>query len=159
MPGMADDRHANSERMDRTESSRRLPVEGTWRAHQVPVTDLAKPGHLEILEDWMKSYRAEELFDEEGRFRAELAALAPAGNRRMGANPHANGGLLMKDLTMPSFCDYAVAGEAPGNGKCGGHKSTGDVLRDVMKLNLASRTSASLARMKQHPIGWMRYTR
>src|ERR1700691_4518794 len=72
------------------------PVEGTWRAHQVPVADLAtKPGHLKILEDWMKSYRPEELFDEEGKFIPELAELAPQGDRRMGANPHANGGLLL----------------------------------------------------------------
>ena len=91
------------------------PVEGTWRAHQVPVTDLAtKPGHLKILEDWMKSYLPEELFDETGKFRAELAELAPRGDRRMGANPHANGGLLLKNLLMPDFRDYAVKVAKPG---------------------------------------------
>ena len=85
------------------------PVEGTWRAHQVPVADLAqKPEHIKILEDWMKSYRPEELFDENGRLIPELAELAPKGDRRMGANPHANGGLLLRDLVMPDFRDYAV---------------------------------------------------
>ncbi len=80
------------------------PVEGTWRAHQVPVTDLAtKPEHLKILEDWMKSYRPEELFDESGKFISELAELAPQGDRRMGANPHANGGLLLKSLVLARF--------------------------------------------------------
>src|SRR6201992_442701 len=74
-----------------------LQIEGTFRAHQVPVTDLKKPEHLKILEDWMRSYKAEELFDNDGKFLPELAALAPKGNRRMGANPHANGGLLLKE--------------------------------------------------------------
>ena len=79
-------------------------MEDTWRAHQVPVTDFAtNPGHLKILEDWMKSYKAEELFDENGKLIAELAELAPKGERRMGANPNANGGLLLRDLAMPIF--------------------------------------------------------
>ncbi len=90
------------------------PVEGTWRAHQVPVTDLAKPGHLKILEDWMKSYRPNELFDPQGKLVPELRELAPRGNRRMGANPHANGGILLKDLVMPDFRDYAVKVQKPG---------------------------------------------
>src|SRR6184192_256244 len=91
------------------------PVEDTWRAHQVPVTDLAsRPDHLKILEEWMKSYRPEELFDGSGKLIAELAELAPSGNRRMGANPHANGGLLLKDLVMPEFRDYAVPVARPG---------------------------------------------
>src|SRR5271157_6339881 len=90
------------------------PVEGTWRAHQVPVTDLQKPEHLKILEDWMRSYRAEELFDENGKFISELAELAPKGERRMGANPHANGGILLRDLVMPDFRDYAVSVPSPG---------------------------------------------
>ncbi|MGA3212193.1 MAG: phosphoketolase family protein, partial [Terriglobales bacterium] len=115
-----------------------LPVEGTWRAHQVPVTDLEKPGHLKILEDWMKSYHAEELFDEQGRFHPELAALAPAGNRRMGANPYANGGLLLKDLVMPNFCDYAVQVHKPGTENAEATRVLGTFLRDVMKLNLES---------------------
>jgi xylulose-5-phosphate/fructose-6-phosphate phosphoketolase len=93
------------------------PVEGTWRAHQVPVADLeTQPEHLKILEDWMKSYRPQELFDESGRLIRELAALAPEGDRRMGANPHANGGLLLRDLVMPDFREYAVAVHKPGTG-------------------------------------------
>ena len=91
------------------------PVEGTWRAHQVPVTDFAsKPGHVKILEDWMKSYKPEELFDRHGKLISELAELAPTGERRMGANPHANGGLLLRDLVMPDFRDYAVKVTKPG---------------------------------------------
>jgi len=111
-------------------------VEGTWRAHQVPVTDLEKPGHLRILEDWMKSYRAQELFDEDGKFRAELAELAPKGERRMGANPHANGGLLLKNLLMPDFGDYAVKVVKPGTEIGEATRVLGTFLRDVMKLNL-----------------------
>src|SRR5271155_6101044 len=84
------------------------PVEGTWRAHQVPVTDFQNPAHLKILEDWMKSYKAEELFDDNGTLRAELKELAPSGTRRMGMNPHANGGILLRDLVMPDFRDYGV---------------------------------------------------
>jgi xylulose-5-phosphate/fructose-6-phosphate phosphoketolase len=114
-----------------------LPVEGTWRAHQVPVTDLStKPGHLKILEDWMKSYLPEELFDKAGRFRAELAELAPQGERRMGANPHANGGLLLKNLLMPDFCDYAVKVAKPGTELSEATRVLGTFLRDIMKLNL-----------------------
>jgi xylulose-5-phosphate/fructose-6-phosphate phosphoketolase len=116
-----------------------LPIEGTWRAHQVPVTDLSKPGHLKILEDWMKSYRAEELFDESGKFRAELAELAPKGDRRMGANPHANGGLLLKNLLMPDFCDYAAKVTKPGTETGEATRVLGAFLRDVMKLNLQAK--------------------
>jgi len=116
------------------------PVEGTWRAHQVPVTDLAtKPGHLKILEDWMRSYRPEELFDEEGKIIAKLAELAPKGNRRMGANPHANGGLLLKGLLLPSFRDYAVKVTGPGREMGEATRIFGIFLRDVMKLNLESK--------------------
>ena len=115
------------------------PVEGTWRAHQVPVTGLSKPEHLKILEEWMQSYRPEELFDRAGRFRAELAELAPQGNRRMGANPHANGGLLLKDLLMPDFRDYALKVSKPGIEHAESTKVAGMFLRDVMKLNLESR--------------------
>ncbi len=85
------------------------PVEGTWRAHQVPLAGLAtNPEHLALLESWMKSYRPEELFDEHGAVRAEITALSPDGDRRMGANPHANGGLLLRDLDLPDFRAYAV---------------------------------------------------
>ena len=91
------------------------PVEGTFRAHQVPLSEVrTNPDHLHMLEQWMRSYRPEELFDANGRLMAEIAALAPKGDRRMGANPHANGGLLLKDLALPDFRDYAVAVPAPG---------------------------------------------
>ena len=85
-----------------------LPVEGTFRAHQVPMGDMDQPEHLKILEVWMKSYRPEELFDATGKLAPELAELAPKGERRMSANPHANGGLLLRELALPDFCDYAV---------------------------------------------------
>ncbi|MBO0863106.1 MAG: phosphoketolase family protein, partial [Chloracidobacterium sp.] len=112
------------------------PVEGTWRAHQVPVADLkSKPEHLKILEDWMRSYRPEELFDENGKLIPELAELAPKGARRMGANPHANGGLLLKDLIMPDFRSYAVPASKPGVETAESTRVLGMFLRDVMKLN------------------------
>src|SRR3989441_4420456 len=112
------------------------PVEDTWRAHQVPVADLdTKPEHLAILEDWMKSYHPEELFDENGTLTGELSELAPTGNRRMGSNPHANGGLLVKDLLMPGFRDYAVSVPKPGTATAESTKVLGTFLRDVMKRN------------------------
>lgn len=112
------------------------PVEGTFRSHQVPLSDFAsKPEHVGMLEEWMKSYRPEELFDEAGRLVPELAELAPAGNRRMGANPHANGGLLLKDLLLPDFRDYAVEVLKPGAGQAEATRVMGDFLRDVMQLN------------------------
>jgi xylulose-5-phosphate/fructose-6-phosphate phosphoketolase len=114
-------------------------VEGTWRAHQVPVADLQNPEHLKILEGWMRSYRPEELFDENGKFIAELAELAPIGNRRMGANPHANGGILLRDLVMPDFRDYAVEVTKPGTDNAEATRVLGGFLRDVMKLNADSK--------------------
>jgi xylulose-5-phosphate/fructose-6-phosphate phosphoketolase len=114
------------------------PVEGTWRAHQVPIADFKKPEHLKQLEEWMKSYRPQELFDEHGKFREEFAALAPTGHRRMGSNPHANGGELLKPLSMPHFHEYAVAVPKPGAGKAEATRVLGEFLRDVMKLNLDS---------------------
>src|SRR6185312_7573486 len=115
-------------------------IEGTWRAHQVPVAGLAKkPEHLKILEDWMRSYRPEELFDQRGKLRPELAELAPTGDRRMGANPHANGGILLRDLVMPDFRDYAVKVEKPGTEFAEATRVMGVFLRDVMKLNGESR--------------------
>jgi xylulose-5-phosphate/fructose-6-phosphate phosphoketolase len=117
------------------------PVEGTWRAHQVPVTDFAsKPDHLKILEDWMKSYHAEELFDDKGKLVAELAELAPKGDHRMGANPHANGGLVKKDLVMPDFREYAIEVAKPGTVFAEATRVLGGFLRDVMKLNEASKS-------------------
>jgi len=115
------------------------PVEGTWRAHQVPVADVQKPGHLKILEDWMRSYRPEELFDENGKFISELAELAPKGDRRMGANPHANGGILLRDLVMPDFRSYAVKVPKPGTENAEATRVLGGFLRDVMKCNADSR--------------------
>lgn len=111
-------------------------VEGTWRAHQVPIVDLKNPKHLKQLEEWMKSYRPDELFDEEGKFREEFAALAPTGHRRMGSNPHANGGELLRPLSMPHFHDYAVAVPKPGSVEAEATRVLGRFLRDVMKLNL-----------------------
>jgi xylulose-5-phosphate/fructose-6-phosphate phosphoketolase len=115
------------------------PVEGTWRAHQVPVTDLSKPEHLKILEDWMKSYQAHELFDKEGKLISELTKLVPQGNRRMGANPHANGGILLKDLVMPDFRNYAVKVSKPGTSFAEATRVLGVFLRDVMKRNADSK--------------------
>jgi xylulose-5-phosphate/fructose-6-phosphate phosphoketolase len=113
--------------------------EDSWRSHQVPMGDMDDPAHLRVLEGWMKSYRPEELFDARGTLRPELAALAPAGQRRMSDNPHANGGLLLKDLRLPDFRDYAVAVEKPGAVAAEATRVQGKFLRDVMKLNLAAR--------------------
>ncbi|MDP1863575.1 MAG: phosphoketolase family protein [Thiobacillus sp.] len=116
------------------------PIEGTFRAHQVPVAELAtKPKHLKILEQWMKSYRPEELFDDHGRLIAELAELAPTGARRMGANPHANGGMLLRDLKMPDFRDYAVKVPKPGEVIAEATRAQGAFMRDVMNLNAEAR--------------------
>ncbi|RBP06250.1 xylulose-5-phosphate/fructose-6-phosphate phosphoketolase [Roseiarcus fermentans] len=112
--------------------------EGYWRSHQVPMGDMDKPGHVGILEDWMKSYRPEELF-ESGRLKAELAALAPSGVRRMSANPHTNGGALLRELRLPDFRDYAVAVPSPGAAIAEATRVMGTFLRDVMKLNLEFR--------------------
>ncbi len=113
-----------------------LKVEGFWRSHQVPITDMAtKPDHVKLLESWMKSYKPEELFDEKGKLIPELAELAPKGNGRMGANPHANGGLLLKDLEIPDFRNYAVEVPGPGKTSAEATRVLGRFLRDVMKLN------------------------
>jgi len=117
-----------------------LQTEGSWRSHQVPLSELAgNPAHLRLLEGWMKSYRPEELFDKGGRLKAELAALAPRGHRRMGANPHANGGLLLRDLTLPDFRKYAVEVNVPGAVGAEATRVAGAFLRDVMKRNTRSR--------------------
>jgi xylulose-5-phosphate/fructose-6-phosphate phosphoketolase len=116
------------------------PIEGTFRAHQVPVTDfVTKPAHLKILEEWMMSYKPEELFDENGRLIPELAELAPKGERRMGANPHANGGLLLRELKMPDFRDYAVKVSNPGVVQAEGTRLQGQFIRDVLQLNADAR--------------------
>ena len=113
--------------------------EDYWRSHQVPMGDMSKPGHVKVLEQWLKSYRPDELFDEGGRFRPALAALAPTGDRRMGANPHANGGLLLQDLKMPAFQDFAVSVPSPGAPTEEATRVQGRFLAEVMKRNLASR--------------------
>jgi xylulose-5-phosphate/fructose-6-phosphate phosphoketolase len=117
-----------------------LPIEGSFRAHQVPIAvDADHPEHLQLLEDWLKSYRPEELFDGQGRLRPELAELAPKGERRMGANPHANGGLLLRDLVIPDFRDYAVKVPSPGSVTAADTHELGVFLRDVTKANQAQR--------------------
>jgi xylulose-5-phosphate/fructose-6-phosphate phosphoketolase len=113
-----------------------VQIEGTFRAHQVPLSELAtKPAHLKMLEEWMKSYRPEELFDTNGTLIPELQELAPKGKRRMSDNPHANGGLLLRDLKLPDFCDYAVDVPKPGTIVAEATRVMGRMLRDVMKLN------------------------
>ena len=115
-------------------------VEGTWRAHQVPLEGMREnPEHLRMLEEWMRSYKPEELFDEHGTFRTEYADIAPRGKLRMGMNEHANGGLLLRPLEMPSFEDYAVAVDAPGGTETEATRVLGTYLRDVMKRNRGSR--------------------
>ncbi len=113
--------------------------EGYWRAHQVPMADMDTPEHVRILEGWMKSYKPEELFDASGRLEPDLAELAPSGHRRMSDNPHANGGLLLKDLKLPDFRSYAVEAPSPGAVAAEATRAQGKFLRDVMKLNLDSR--------------------
>jgi xylulose-5-phosphate/fructose-6-phosphate phosphoketolase len=110
-----------------------LKTEGYWRSHQVPFSDMEKPGHIKLLEDWMHSYRPEELFDEAGALRADVAALAPVGNRRMSANPHANGGLLMRELEVPDIADYAVKIDQPGQIDAESTAVMAEYLRDVMR--------------------------
>jgi len=113
-----------------------VPNEGTFRAHQIPVlVDSEHPHHLQLLEDWMRSYKPEELFDSKGSFLPELAELAPTGNRRMGANPHANGGLLLQDLIMPDFREYGIHVPSPGSVLAADTYELGVFLRDVIKLN------------------------
>ncbi|MDB5839209.1 MAG: phosphoketolase, partial [Herminiimonas sp.] len=111
------------------------PVEGTFRSHQVPMGDMKHPGHVKILENWMKSYRPEELFDGNGKLRPELAALAPKGQRRMGANPHANGGVQLQELRLPEFSNYAVNVERPGCVTLESTRIQGMYMRDVIRLN------------------------
>jgi xylulose-5-phosphate/fructose-6-phosphate phosphoketolase len=113
-----------------------LPVEGTFRAHQVPIAEVrSNPEHLAELERWMRSYRPEDLFDDQGRLRADLAALAPAGERRMSANPHTNGGLVLHELLLPDIADYAVAVSAPATTVSEATRVLGAYLRDVVRKN------------------------
>jgi xylulose-5-phosphate/fructose-6-phosphate phosphoketolase len=110
-------------------------TEGYWRSHQVPFGDMDKPEHIALLEHWMKSYRPEELFDAAGRLVPDLAALAPKGERRMSANPHANGGLLLRDLRLPDFRSYAVSVPVPGGVVAEATRVQGGLIRDVMRAN------------------------
>jgi xylulose-5-phosphate/fructose-6-phosphate phosphoketolase len=114
-------------------------TEDYWRSHQVPMGEMDRPAHITLLERWMKSYKPEELFDKTGRFKPELAELAPQGVRRMSANPHANGGLLLKDLRLPDFRAYAVKVPRPGAIEAESTRLMGKFLRDVMKLNESNR--------------------
>jgi xylulose-5-phosphate/fructose-6-phosphate phosphoketolase len=111
------------------------PTEGTFRSHQVPMGEMNHPGHVKLLEKWMKSYRPQELFDPTGKLRPELADLAPKGERRMSANPHANGGLLLRDLRLPDFVDYSVKVPKPGAVNAEATRVQGQFMRDVIKLN------------------------
>ncbi|HEX9781299.1 MAG TPA: phosphoketolase family protein [Opitutaceae bacterium] len=114
-------------------------TEDYWRSHQVPMGDMDKPGHIKILRTWMKSYKHEQLFDKTGGFKPELAALAPTGARRMSANPHANGGLLLKNLRLPDFRRYAVTVKKPGAVDAESTRLMGTFLRDTVTLNMNSR--------------------
>src|SRR5207248_3112005 len=115
-------------------------TEGYWRSHQGPMGEMHEnPAHVRILEDWMKSYQPGELFDGNGRLRPELAELPPRGNRRMSANPHTNGGLVLRDLKLPNFRDYAVEVTAPGATNAESTREMGKFLRDIMKMNMDSR--------------------
>ena len=117
-----------------------VQIEGTFRAHQIPLqVDSEHLEHLKLLENWMKSYHPEELFDKDGRLIKELAELAPKGNRRMGANPHANGGILLQDLNMPDFRDFAVTVPSPGSVQAADAHELGVFLREVVKLNQEER--------------------
>ncbi len=111
------------------------PIEGTFRSHQVPIGDMSHPGHLKLLEEWMRSYRPQDLFDATGRLRSDLAELAPPGERRMSANPHANGGRLLRDLQLPDFRDYAVTVPTPGAVDAEATRVQGQFIRDVIRHN------------------------
>jgi xylulose-5-phosphate/fructose-6-phosphate phosphoketolase len=113
-----------------------LPSEGSWRSHQVPFSDMSQPAHVQLLEQWLRSYRPEELFDTNGSLRADLAALAPQGTRRMGANPQANGGGLLRDLHLPNFRDYALPVAVPGGAMGESTRAMGVFLRDVIQKNM-----------------------
>jgi len=134
-----------------------LPTENSFRSHQVPLAELAsKPEHLQLLEEWLRSYKPEELFDENGKLMAELAELAPQGERRMGANPHANGGLLLKELKLPDFRAYAVTVPQPGTVEAEATRVMGQFLRDVMKRNEDARNFRVMGRTRQIQTAWAR---
>ena len=111
-------------------------AEGSFRSHQVPIADMDRPGHVALLEEWLRSYRPQDLFEAGGRLRADLAALAPSGARRMGANPVANGGCLLRDLELPNYRDYAVPVPVPGAVAAETTRVQGQFIRDVVRLNM-----------------------
>ena len=143
-PALADDRAGDAQGLDRAQEVDGQQVEGTFRAHQVPIPDVGRPEHLALLEAWMRSYQPDELFDANGALRADLRRWRRTATRRMGANPHANGGLLLRDLRLPDFRDYAVDVPAPGAVEAEATRVQGAFIRDVMKRNAAA-TSASSA--------------
>ncbi len=115
-----------------------LPTEGHWRSHQVPIANVSTPAHLQTLDDWLRSYRPQELFDADGALRPELAALAPSGARRMGANVHSNGGAFLQGLLLPDLDPHAVAVPEPGASHAEATRVLGHWLREVMQRNLAA---------------------
>ena len=116
-----------------------LPIEGTFRAHQVPLSNVCEdPSHLKLLEKWMRQYQPEKLFDQNGRLIPELAALAPDGNKRMGASPHVNGGRVLKALDLPDFARYALEVPGPGEVVAEAPRKLGEYLRDIIKQNPAN---------------------
>ena len=130
-----------------------MPIEGTWRSHQVPLADVRdNPEHLRLLEEWLRSYRPEELFDERRRARAGARRAAAPGERRMSANPHANGGELLRDLVLPDFRDYAVDVAQPGTTSSEATRVLGELLRDVIRAT--RRTSASSAPTRPRRTGF-----
>ncbi len=124
------------------------PTEGTFRSHQVPMGDMSRPGHVKILEKWLKSYRPQELFDKTRQAAFRTRRTGPKGERRMSANPHANGGLLLRDLRLPDFRDYAVKVPKPGAVDGEATRVQGEFIRDVIKLQPRT-ISASSARTKR----------
>jgi xylulose-5-phosphate/fructose-6-phosphate phosphoketolase len=132
-----------------------LPIEGTFRAHQVPIGEMNRPEHVKLLESWMKSYRPEELFDAQGKLRPDLAGLAPKNESRMSANPHANGGLLLKDLQLPDFRDYAVDVPAPGSVDAEATRVQGQFIRDVIKFSAGSRNFRVFSPDETNSNRWM----
>jgi phosphoketolase len=136
---LADDRARIAQGLDGPKIVDGKQVEGTFRAHQVPLHPALHAPHLQLLENWLRSYRPEELFDENGRLQPGIAALSPRGTRRMGMNPHSNGGMLLRDLRMPDFRAYAIEVGAPGTPGPGDTRVLGPFLRDLSTLNQEAR--------------------
>jgi xylulose-5-phosphate/fructose-6-phosphate phosphoketolase len=137
-----------------------VPVENTWRSHQVPLSGVRGDAEqLRRLEDWLRSYRPEELFDEEGRVLPEILAQAPEGERRLSANPHANGGELLRDLVLPDFRDYAVEVKRPGADTSEATRVLGSFLRDIMARNPTRprRTGSATSSRSRTRRGWRRH--